>query len=117
MSTIAIGDRIIATDYFDGPSEGFARIAGTCFYFRRQSDDGSEDVSNYTYSGMEDDLFAEVERAVGAISSASSVFVYSGSDDAANRIVDEALVSLRARAEHEDRSASGHDFFEAMQSK
>jgi len=116
VTTSAVSDRIVATDYFDGPSEGFARISGFCFYFRRQSDDCSEEVSNFRYTKMEADRFNEVEHAVGATISASKVFVYSGLNHEANRIVDEALVSFRAKVEREGQSIAGPDFFEAMKS-
>ncbi|MBK7044198.1 MAG: hypothetical protein IPH50_11275 [Rhodanobacteraceae bacterium] len=117
MSTADSVDRIIATDYYDGAVEGFARIGESCFYFFRHFVDDPDEVSGYRYFAMDRNLFAELEQAVGATKSASRVFVYSGSNEDANRLVDVALASLRASAEQDGRSVSGLDFIEAMQRK
>lgn len=115
MTRRLLGDQIIATDYFDGPLEGFARIGHACFYFCKEAD--NDDLGEYTYTLMENSLFDELKQAVNATSPASGVFVYSGSNEVAIRLVDDALATLRAKAKHEGKRVVGYDFFEAMQPK
>ena len=114
MTSKQASDRIVATDYYDGPLEGFARAAGACFYFLRESDDDAEAVSQYRYVPIDVHLFNQIEVAVGAAESPSRVYVYVGDIDRANNLVDSAIADARSRIKLAGKSATGRDFFDAL---
>lgn len=115
MSTDNSTDLVIAVDYYDGEAEGLARHRGACNYFRRVAVDLPGDVNEYVSIEVDCSLLEAIAGLIGADANDSTVFVYSGASEAANRRLDELIPPLRSRADQVGRKTRGHTYLDSMQ--
>ena len=81
------GYAVIAIGYYDGESEGFARVGGTYHYFKRIELDLSDDKNIYMSLRIDFEIFCELSRLIG-VDGSSGVFVYDGGNSEANRLLE-----------------------------